>query len=279
MAEEDDFSPAFAGSGSALPNPYGTGFEDSIGQLEKTQNEWQKIEKVRIESGRWTSHRGFIIVRSGIGLFTWLYCVLSVIFPHQFGWSLPWMVFLFLLAYAFVLTPPIMAAESSWRAFSLRTSLWEQGGMRGGERTGLKSHQGMDRIAESLRDSRRNNGFSVLIGIVTLLMLFFSSGSSYESLAYNLGLLVAMTTSLAFMFHSIFTQDSMFRFGDDFPYLMIHAPTQHPTQPDTVMGDIIKTHLDPDTLLDWDDWEIMLQNALKPRQNYVINRERLFYIL
>ncbi|MED5350391.1 MAG: hypothetical protein VYB50_02740 [Candidatus Thermoplasmatota archaeon] len=279
MSEEDDFSPAFAGSGSALPNPYGTGFEDSIGQLEKTQNEWQKIEKVRIESGRWTSHRGFIIMRSGIGLFTWLYCVLSVIFPHQFGWSLPWTVFLFLLAYAFVLTPPIMAAESSWRAFSLRTSLWEQGGMRGGERTGLKSHQGMDRIAESLRDSRRNNGFSVLIGIVTLLMLFFSSGSSYESLAYNLGLLVAMTTSLAFMFHSIFTQDSMFRFGDDFPYLMIHAPTQHPTQPDTVMGDIIKTHLDPDTLLDWDDWEIMLRNALKPRQNYVITRERLFYIL
>ena len=45
MSEEDDFSPAFAGSGSVLPNPYGTGFEDSIGQLEKTQNEWQKIEK------------------------------------------------------------------------------------------------------------------------------------------------------------------------------------------------------------------------------------------
>tara|TARA_B100001769_G_C21985621_1_gene529805 strand:- start:110 stop:979 length:870 start_codon:yes stop_codon:yes gene_type:complete len=60
---------------------------------------------------------------------------------------------------------------------------------------------------------------------------------------------------------------------------MIHAPTQHPTQPDTVMGDIIKTHLDPDTLLDWDDWEVMLRDALKPRQNYVITRERLFYIL
>ena len=35
MAEEDDFSPAFAGSGSALPNPYGTGFEIQLANWKK----------------------------------------------------------------------------------------------------------------------------------------------------------------------------------------------------------------------------------------------------
>jgi hypothetical protein len=271
--------PAIAGASSGLPDPYGVGFEESVSQLELTKEEWERIERIRIRAGALVSNPFFVIFRNISGILIASVALFGVIAPAVISPLMGFAFIIFIPIFILALAPSFIAAESSWRAFSLRTSLWEQGGMRGGKRTGLKSRPGMDRIAEGLRDGRRNNGFAIAMASISLLLFFFSVGLSTDGIAYNLALLIVMTTGLCFSFHAIFTNEYRKRYGDSFPYLMLHSPTHHPTQLNTILGDLVVAHLDPDSELDWSDWEKRFEKSLLPGMRPLQARERMLYLL
>ena len=279
MSDDTSIMPAIAGASGGLPDPYGVGFEESVSQLELTKEEWERIERIRIRAGALVSNPFFVIFRNISGILIALVALSGVIAPAIISPLMGFVFIIFIPIFILALAPSFIAAESSWRAFSLRTSLWEQGGMRGGKRTGLKSRPGMDRIAEGLRDGRRNNGFAIAMASISMLLFFFSVGLSTDGIAYNLALLIVMTTGLCFSFHTIFTNEYRKRYGDLLPYLMLHSPTHRPTQLNTILGDLVVAHLDPDSELDWRDWEIRLEKSLLPGISPLQARERMLYLL
>ena len=279
MSGDTSIMPAIAGARTGLPDPYGVGFEESVSQLELTKEEWERIEKIRIRAGAMVSNPFFVIFRNITGVLMALVALSGVIAPDVISPLMGFAFIIFIPIFILALAPSLIAAESSWRAFSLRTSLWEQGGMRGGKRTGLKSRPGMDRIAEGLRDGRRNNGFAIAMASISMLLFFISVGLATDGIAYNLALLIVMTTALCFSFHTIFTNEYRKRYGDLLPYLMMHSPTHRPTQLNTILGDLVVAHLDPDSELDWRDWEKRLENSLLPGIPPLQARERMLYLL
>ena len=279
MPTDNSIIPAIAGASSGLPDPYGVGFEESVSQLELTKDEWKRIENIRVRAGALVSNPFFVAFRNISGVLIALVALSGVIAPEVISPLMGFAFVVFIPIFIIALAPSVIASESSWRAFSLRTSLWEQGGMRGGKRTGLKSRPGMDRIAEGLRDGRRNNGFAVAMASISMLLFFFSVGLSTDGIAYNLALLIVMTTGLGFSFHTIFTNEYRKRYGDLLPYLMLHSPTHRPTQLNTILGDLVVAHLDPDSELDWRDWEKRLAKSLLPGIRPLQARERMLYLL
>jgi hypothetical protein len=279
MSDDTSITPAIAGASGGLPDPYGVGFEESVSQLELTKEEWERIERIRIRVGALVSNPFFVAFQNISGVLIALVALSGVIAPTVVSPLMGFAFIIFIPIFIVALAPSFIAAESSWRAFSLRTSLWEQGGMRGGKRTGLKSRPGMDRIAEGLRDGRRNNGFAITMASISMLLFFFSVGLSTDGIAYNLALLIVMTTGLGFSFHAIFTNEYRKRYGDFLPYLMLHSPTHRPTQLNTILGDLVVAHLDPDSELDWRDWEGRLESSLLSGVRPLQARERMLYLL
>ena len=88
-----------------------------------------------------------------------------------------------------------------------------------------------------------------------------------------------MTGGIAQTFHSVFSYDFVRQQGDTFPSLVFHAPTHHPTQLGSVLGDLLVAHLDPDLSLEWEEWRTSFKKALIPGNIPKQALERLLYIL
>ena len=79
--------------------------------------------------------------------------------------------------------------------------------------------------------------------------------------------------------NEIFTTDEIRRLGDELPYLVLHSPTHHPMQLDTILGDLVYAHLDPDHSLLWNIWEKKLSQSILPGVDDRQARERILYLL
>jgi len=160
-----------------------------------------------------------------------------------------------------------------------RLSLREQGGFSDGSKYTLRVQPGMDRILDGLRDHRRYNLIStVLIGISMGLMILAALAGG-GTVAWNLALIIAMSSGFLYTFHAQYTLDYIRQLGDKFANLIFHAPTHHPTQLGSILGDLLVTHLDPDLFLEWSEWKNNFDNNVKPGYDKRQALERLLYIL
>ena len=262
----------------SLPDPYGKGFEHAEDPLEHTKQQWLKLEQRRLIIGRLSRKPSLMLWRSLNGFFLSLFAFISLLEPTLIESVGGWIFFL-LIPITIAVAPSVIAGEAAWQAMQARISLREQGGVEVGKRHALRAQPGMDRILESLRDQRRNNLMSSVLSGSTFALLILASAFEANSLAWNLALLVAMTGGVAQTFHSVFSYDFVRQQGDPFPSLVFHAPTHHPTQLGSVLGDLLVAHLDPDLSLEWEEWRRQFKKSLIPGHISKQALERLLYIL
>lgn len=261
-----------------LPDPYGHGFERSEDPLEHTRSQWEKLESRRRLAGNITRNRFLLFWRSVAGLILAFFSLLGVLFPQQISEKSN-LVFLLPVPILLATLPSIIASESAWHAMQARLSLREQGGFSSGSKHALRVQPGMDRILDGLKDHRRNNLVStVLIGLALGLMLL-SLSPPPGSVAWNLALVIAMSSGFLYTFHAQHTLDYVRQLGDKFSNLVFHAPTHHPTQLGSILGDLLVTHLDPDLYLEWREWKKQFDKSLIPGYDKRQALERLLYIL
>ena len=261
-----------------LPDPYGHGFERNEDPLEHTRAQWEKLEYRRQLAGNVTRNRFLLFWRSSAGLILAFFSLLGVLFPQQISEKSN-LIFLLPVPILLATLPSIIASESAWHAMQARLSLREQGGFSSGNKHALRVQPGMDRILDGLKDHRRNNMIStVLIGLALGLMLL-SLSPPPGSVAWNLALLIAMSSGFLYTFHAQHTLDYVRQLGDKFSNLVFHAPTHHPTQLGSILGDLLVTHLDPDLYLEWMEWRNKFEKSLIPGYDKRQALERLLYIL
>lgn len=261
-----------------LPDPYGHGFDRSEDPLEHTRSQWEKLENRRRLAGNITRNRFLLFWRSVAGLILAFFSLLGVLFPQQISEKSN-LVFLLPVPILLATLPSIIASESAWHAMQARLSLREQGGFSSGSKHALRVQPGMDRILDGLKDHRRNNLVStVLIGLALGLMLL-SLSPPPGSVAWNLALVIAMSSGFLYTFHAQHTLDYVRQLGDKFSNLVFHAPTHHPTQLGSILGDLLVTHLDPDLYLEWMEWRNEFDKSLIPGYDKRQALERLLYIL
>ena len=116
----------------------------------------------------------------------------------------------------------------------------------------------MDRVLEGLRDGRRQNNISAFLATTSLTLLCFSMLITPRSVAWNLLLLISMTSGIGLSIHSILTTYYIRLQADQMPLLIHYAPTHHPTQLGSPLGQLLQSHLDPDSQIEWAEWELSL---------------------
>ena len=279
MAAKDAVKRVIPGSATELPNPYGLGFAASDDQLELAKLNWKSAENHRIFFGNFARKPIIVIIRKLTGFLMAIAALSGVLIPDHPLAHPTVMIFLWLPLLGLGVAPAIIAGERAISAMTLRSSLWKQGIFIDGITRDIMAEPGMDRIKAGLNDVRRNNAIATTLAATSLFCLIIAAGLEVGDLAYNFILLIAAATSLGFAFHTLITIDGVRSLGDNLPYLLLHSPTHHPTQLDTILGDLVLAHLDPDLTQAWKNWEQTLAKSLlkgvDPRQA----RERLLYLL
>ena len=271
-------NPKSSGPALELPDPYGHGFERIEDPLEKTRVQWAHLESRRKLFGNIARNLLIINWRSIVGLVLAFIALLGVFFPEQIG-EKNWMVVLLPIPVALAVVPNIIAVESAWHAMQAKLSLREQGGLTDGVRHTLRVQPGIDRIIDGLRDHRRTNLISTVLISISFSMILLATATKSGTVAWNLALLVSVTTGFIYTFYAQYTNLSVKQLGDRFPNLVFHAPTHHQTQLGSILGDLLSAHLDPDLELEWNKWKTKFNQSLMPGNDEKQALERLLYVL
>ena len=268
-----------SGAKGTLPDPYGHGFVRTENPIERTMEKWQQQELLRMRFGRIAKARAVLFVRLLFGFSVAVVALLSV-FQMSYAPSNPGYVLLFWgLPFAVGMVPPFLAGEAMWQSIQARISLRELGDSDAYGNLSLRSQPGMDRILEGLNDVRRHNTVNIILALSAVSLLGLGTVLTEDSVVWNLSFLVAMTFGLAHSFHAYFTADYVVQQGDRMPCLVHHAPTHHPTQLGSILGELIVLHLDPDLYLNYLQWLSDFRNAILPGYDKEQSWERVLYIL
>ncbi|MDP6870129.1 MAG: hypothetical protein QGI21_05100 [Candidatus Poseidoniaceae archaeon] len=270
---------AVPGATRGFPSPQGENWNNTVDTIESSLNALHQSNKSRIKYGKIANRNIIISLRIITGMLMALSALSGVIAPGII-FATPSLTVLFWIPMLFLsITPAFVSAEKASSALILRSALWKQGEIQKGIKRDMMAEPGMDRIKTGINDVRISNGISSILAATAVLLLLAAGGLEPNTLAYNMLLLIAMAFSLSLSFHAIFITDHILKLGDEMPYLILHSPTHHPTQLDTIMGDIILSHLDPDLVAQWGDWEKKLANSLLPGVDSRQARERILYLM
>ena len=264
---------------NALPDPYGHGFARTENPLERTVEKWQQQERLRMRFGLVARHPATMFVRLFFGASVAFVALLSVIVPSIAPPNPGWVMVFWFLPLLLVVLPALLAGEAMWQSIQARISLREIDEDSSGGKLSLRSQPGMDRILEGLTDVRRHNTVNSLLAGSAVFLLGLGTVIRQDSLVWNLSFLVSMTLGFAHSFHSFFTLDAVRQQGDKMPCLVHHAPTHHPTQLGSILGELIVLHLDPDLYLDWRAWLEDFRASILPGYDKDQSWERVLYIL
>ena len=264
----------------SLPDPYGHGFARNEDPLERTREAWEKSERYRMKSGQIANNTFFLAFRNVVGFGIATTAILLVIDPAMIPFASPFFILaVWLIPVLAAYVPPIAGSETTWSAVEAKISLREQGGFGDGKRHTLRAQPGMDRVLEGLRDGRRQNNISAFLATTSLTLLCLSMLITPRSVAWNLLLLVSMTTGIGLSIHSMLTTYYIRLQADEMPLLIHYAPTHHPTQLGSPLGQLLQSHLDPDSQIEWAEWEQRFQEAILPGNDPLQARERLLFLL
>ena len=264
----------------SLPDPYGHGFARNEDPLERTREAWERSERFRMKSGQIANNSFFLAFRNVVGFGIAMTAVLLVVDHSILPFSSPLFILaLWLVPALAAFVPPIAGSEATWSAVEAKISLREQGGFGDGKRHTLRAQPGMDRVLEGLRDGRRQNNISAFLATTSLTLLCLSMLITPRSVAWNLLLLTSMTAGIGLSIHSILTTYYIRLQADSMPLLIHYAPTHHPTQLGAPLGQLRQSHLDPDSLIEWSEWEQRFHQAILPGTDPTQARERLLFLL
>ena len=264
----------------SLPDPYGHGFSRNEDPLERTREAWVKSERFRMKSGQIANNSFFLAFRNVVGFGIATTAVLLVIDPSILPYTSPLFILaIWLIPALAAFVPPIAGSEATWSAVEAKISLREQGGFGDGKRHTLRAQPGMDRVLEGLRDGRRQNNISAFLATTSLTLLCLSMLITPRSAAWNLLLLASMTAGIGLSIHSILTTYYIRLQADTMPLLIHYAPTHHPTQLGSPLGQLLQSHLDPDSQIEWVEWEARFHDAILPGTDPIQARERLLFLL
>jgi hypothetical protein len=264
----------------SLPDPYGHGFVRNEDPLERTREAWEKSERFRMISGQIANNSFFLAFRNVVGFGIATTAVLLVIDSSILPYTSPLFILaIWLLPALAAFVPPIAGSEATWSAVEAKISLREQGGFGDGKRHTLRAQPGMDRVLEGLRDGRRQNNISAFLATTSLTLLCLSMLITPRSVAWNLLLLTSMTSGIGLSIHSLLTTYYIRLQADTMPLLIHYAPTHHPTQLGSPLGQLLQSHLDPDSQIEWAEWELRFQEAILPGTDPTQARERLLFLL
>ncbi len=264
---------------AALPDPYGHGFDRTENPLQRTVEKWQRQEELRMKVGTFARKRLLLLLRLLLGLSVAIVALVSVLFPETAPPNPGYVILFWLAPLSLCILPPLLAGEAMWQSIQARISLREIDDEAIGGKLSLRSQPGMDRILEGLTDVRRHNSVNALLAFSAVFLLGLGTVITEDSLVWNLSFLVAMTLGFAHTFHSYFTTDAVRQQGDKMPCLVHHAPTHHPTQLGSILGELIVLHLDPDLYLEWLEWLNEFRNSILPGYDKDQSWERVLYIL
>ena len=264
----------------SLPDPYGHGFARNEDPRERTREAWERSERFRMKSGQIANNSFFLAFRNVVGFGIAMTAVLLVVDHSILPFSSPLFILaLWLVPALAAFVPPIAGSEATWSAVEAKISLREQGGFGDGKRHTLRAQPGMDRVLEGLRDGRRQNNISAFLATTSLTLLCLSMLITPRSVAWNLLLLTSMTAGIGLSIHSILTTYYIRLQADSMPLLIHYAPTHHPTQLGSPLGQLLQSHLDPDSLIEWSEWEQRFHQAILPGTDPTQARERLLFLL
>ena len=264
---------------TTLPDPYGHGFVRAENPVERTMGKWRQQEHLRMRFGLLARHRIMLAVRLLFGASIAVVALVSVILPAWAPANPGYVVLFWSLPFLLGTVPPLLAGESMWQSIQARISLREIDDKSTSGKLSLRSQPGMDRILEGLIDVRRHNTLNVLLAFGAVFLLALGTVIKEDSLVGNLSYLVSMTLGFAHSFHAFFTADMVRQQGDRMPCLTHHAPTHHPTQLGSILGELIVLHLDPDLYLDWMEWLVQFRKSVLPGYDKDQSWERVLYIL
>lgn len=279
MAANPSAQRVIPGKGSGMPDPYGKGFHGVTDPLEKSKKDWISAESQRVKFGKIASNPLVLLLRRITGMLMAIGALAAVVAPTHAFTHPSFFVLLWIPMLLVSIGPSLLAGERAWSAMTLRSSLWKQGMVIPNVNRDIMSEPGMDRIREGLMDARRHNYIASILATLSVFMLISAAGMSTDGLAYNLLLLITMATSLGLAFHTTFITGEIKRLGDRLPYLSLHSPTHHPTKLDTILGDLVFAHLDPDLSQEWVLWEQKLSRSILPGNESTQARERILYLL
>ena len=224
-----------------------------------------KSERFRMKSGQIANNSFFLAFRNVVGFGIAITAVLLVIDPSILPYTSPLFILaIWLIPALAAFVPPIAGSEATWSAVEAKISLREQGGFGDGKRHTLRAQPGMDRVLEGLRDGRRQNNISAFLATTSLTLLCLSMLITPRSVAWNLLLLASMTAGIGLSIHSILTTYYIRLQADSMPLLIHYAPTHHPTQLGSPLGQLLQSHLDPDSQIEWAEWEARFHDAILP---------------
>jgi len=273
MASDDE------DASNSLPDPYGHGFVRAENPVERTMEKWENQERLRMRFGVLARRPTMIFIRLFFGISVALTALVSVLFSDLAPPNPGYVVLVGTVPFVLATVPSLLAGESMWQAMQARISLREIDDKSSTGKLSLRSQPGMDRILEALNDVRRANIINTLLALGALFLLGMGTVINEGSLVWNLAFLVSMTMGFAHSFHSFFTSDLVRQQGDKMACLVHHAPTHHPTQLGSILGELIVLHLDPDLYLDWLDWLALFRKSILPGYDKDQAWERVLYIL
>ena len=279
MSDDSSAKRVVPGTGAGLPNPYSKDFDRSEDSISSTLLDYQSAETHRIKYGKLACNPIVLVTRRIAGLLMAITALSGVVAPNHPLTRPTLMILIWIPMLIISLAPAFIAGERAMTALVLRSSLWKEEAIVKGVRRDMMAEPGMDRIKAGLNDVRLHNATASILAACSLLLLILAAGLEPNGLAYNLVLLITLTSSLALSFHAIFTTDEIRRLGDEVPYLVLHSPTHRPMQLDTILGDLVYAHLDPDHSLLWNLWEDRLSNSILPGVDKRQARERILYLL
>ena len=279
MSEGPSSQKVVPGRESSLPNPYSKDFDRGEDSTSLSYQDYEASENHRLKFGRIASNPVLLMTRRIVGLLMALTALAGVVAPFHPLARPTLMILLWIPMLVVSIGPAFIAGERAMTALTLRSSLWKEEAIVKGIRRDMMAEPGMDRIKAGLNDVRLHNATATILATASIFLLIIAAGLEPNGLAYNLVLLVTLTTSLALSFHAIFTTDSIKKLGDELPYLVLHSPTHHPMKLDTILGDLVYAHLDPDHSLLWNLWENALPKSLIKGVDKKQARERLLYLL
>ena len=262
-----------------LPDPYGSGFQRTDNPLERTIEKWEIQDKRRLKAGRIARNQFLIMLRVLFGFSIAVVALYTALIPEQSVNNPFEVIVLWFIPVGIAILPPLFASESMWSATQAKLSLRELGSLHMSHKQSLRTQPGMDRVLEGLIDVRRHILANVVLAMLSLFLLGFATAITPGTVAWNLALLVAMTFGFAHMFHSMFTTESVRQQGDLMPYLAHHSPTHHPTQLGSILSEMLVLHLDPDLVIEWNEWMKSFNESVLPGFDKEQSWERLLYVL
>ncbi len=279
MADDSMTDRVAANGASTLPNPYSLDFNRIDDTISKSKADYESADRHRLKFGRIARNPTIMITRRVVGLLMAITALAGVVAPYHPLARPTLMIVVWIPLLAITIAPSVVAGERAMTALVLRSSLWKEEAFIDGVRRDMMAEPGMDRIKAGLNDIRIHNATAIGLAATSVFLLIIAAGLEPDSLAYNLLLLISLTSSLALSYHAIFTADYINKLGDEVPYLVYHSPTHHPMQLDTILGDLVFAHLDPDHSLLWNQWEKELGNSVLKGVDKRQARERLLYLL